>query len=406
MVRLGSSVKCALSATEAPLCGSFTTESTMEAKEAPLLVGGFVGNPGGGVKCAPSSAIGAPLCGSFTTESAKKAGKAPPYPLFLRALRASGVIPSSKKPARGRGGARRALFAAGTAALACACGPSAGDYPFLRPDAGYPDAAGAEAAPDAGNVIENEPLEDWDEIGAGPLTGIFAVEVVARMKVVVEVEVRQLHRMRLLSRGETVRVRAQLCRLAPPALEGIAEITVPIAAEMLLRSKAFESEGPYLSQSDPIGATFSPPPFLALLGASLADPSEGPLPTPEDLSGAFDEDRDGHPGVTLLAKTLLCEKEEELYAALRTGAGLTATIDGFDELAGAAEPRLEQSVLGYSEPCMAAAAGLAIEPLGGSTFTARRVAPAGPLDLDANGNVTCGEIVAARDTLFSAHPGN
>jgi hypothetical protein len=263
--------------------------------------------------------------------------------------------------------------------FASACGPRADDYPLLRADAVYPTGPIEDDELKPTNTIEHDPLEPWDESGAGPLTGIFAVQVIAKMKVVIDVEVRQLYRMRLLQQGGGMRVRMQLCRLVLPKVAGVAELTVPLVAELAMRKQASESEGAFLSTD---GASFTPPAFAVQLGKSSAD-----------------DDGDGKPGITLLAKTVLCERQEQIYAALRAGVTLVGAVKN-DAIAGEATPVLEQSVLGISAPCLSAAANLPIAAQPGSTFAAKRATAAAPLDIDGNGNITCGEIVAASATLF------
>ncbi len=270
----------------------------------------------------------------------------------------------------------RAAALALAVALA-SCGPRADDYPLLRPEATYPSADPFQPpAPEDVNVIEHDPLEPWDETGAGPLTGIFAVEVVAKMKAIVDVEVRQLYRVRLLQRDAAIRVKMQLCRLTPPKVAGVAELIAPAALEALLRAKPIENEGKYLD-----GTAFTPPPFALDLGVASAD-----------------DDKDGNPGVTLHAKVLMCDREESIYATLRTGATLHGTVAG-DAIHGGADPLLDQKVLGTSNPCLGAAASLTITAEPGSSFSAKRATAA--LDIDKNGNVTCGEIVAAAGTFFA-----
>jgi hypothetical protein len=291
--------------------------------------------------------------------------------------------------------ARRAL-----AVLAlCACGPSAEDYPFLRPQAGPPvEGAGGEGGAEPTNVIEDDPLEPWDTRGAGPLSGVFAVELAGKAKVVVEVEFRILYRFRFLQRDALVRMRMQPCRLRMPSVEGLAELTVPIALELVMRKKVIDVEGRYLSSPRPLGATLSPPELLVVLGADLADPLADPLPTAADPTGAVDEDADGEAGVTLRAKTVLCDAEERVFVVLRARNLLTGTVESVDRITGGAQPGLDFSVLGYSHRCLAASADLPIEIVPGSTFRALRTTP--PLDLDGNGNVVCGEIVEAAPSLF------
>lgn len=287
--------------------------------------------------------------------------------------------------------------------LAAACGPDAGEYPLVRTerlDAGMRRDAGTDAGPMDGGppVVPDEPLEDWDTTDAGPLTGIFAVEVVIPAQVVVEVEARQLYRLRIVQHETNLRMRVSPCRIDLPAVEGVAELTIPPALETTLQSKSVEESGAYLSAADPIGATFSPPPAALVLGAAIDDPLTDPLPASPDDPTEVDEDGDGNPGVTVDAVTVLCRNPERAFLALRAVAELDAVIDDVDAFEGDVTPNLEWSILGVTHDCLAAAAELVIEILPGSTFRAIRVGDAE--DLDENGNVSCPEIGWAAVPLF------
>jgi len=288
-------------------------------------------------------------------------------------------------------------------ALALAgCGPSPDDYPFVRPegcetpceDAGT-DAGVTDAGPPD---IPDEPLEDWDETDAGALTGLFAVEVVIPARAVVEIETRQIYRLRILQRGAQVRMKITPCRFALPAVPSVATLTIPPRLEAILRETTIDEEGPFLSQPDAIGASLSTPRTTILLGADLADPEADPLPTEAAPEAALDEDEDGEPGVTVAAETVLCRQPEEIYVALRASVQMQTTVEDLDRLEGEVAPTLEQSVLGVSDRCLNAAAGLDIELLDGSTFTALRVGDAE--DYDDNGNVSCPEIALFSEDLF------
>ncbi len=289
------------------------------------------------------------------------------------------------------------------------CGPSADDAPFLRsspdPDV-YEDAdADARIAGDAANRdVPDAPLEEWDTSEAGELSGIFAVEVVVRVNVVIDVETRQLFRLRILQDGQdgrTLRQQTTLCRLLLPSVEGLAEITIPPALENLIQTKADDRTGRFLSSADPVGARYTPDPAFFLIGAELESPETDPMPDQDDLTGALDEDGDGQPGVTLVASAIVCDEPAELYAALRTRAGLSGTVTDLNTIEGEVDPVLDQSVLGFSDPCIAVAADLPIEVDDGNTFLARRVG--NEEDLDGNGNVSCTEIVRAAPTLFGEY---
>lgn len=284
-----------------------------------------------------------------------------------------------------------------------ACGPAAEGYPFVRdegcestcePDAGV-DAGSRDAGPP---TIPDEPLEPWDEADAGPLSGIFAVEVIIPARAVVDVEARQLYRLRILQRDASARLRISPCRFSLPSVPSVATLSIPPRLEETLRTIAIESEGDFLSQADPVGAILMTPPSIVLLGAELTTPATDPLPTVDMPATASDDDGDGQPGVTIAAETVLCRSPEELYVALRAAVTMTATLDDLDRFSGAVDPGLEQSVLGVSDSCLNAAASLEIEILDGSSFTALRVGEAE--DYDANGNVSCPEIAYYAPLLF------
>lgn len=295
---------------------------------------------------------------------------------------------------------RRALALALVATIGC--GPSAEAYPFVRESRDSPDA-GTDAGPsDAGPpVVPDEPLEDWDTTGAGPLSGIFAIEVRVPARVVVEVESRQLYRARVLQRDRTIRARIQACRIALPSIEGVADLAFSEGAIRVIERKIVEVEGAYLSAADPIGATFAPPPITVLLGASLASPLVDPLPTAEMPDTALDEDEDGHPGVTVLARALTCRRYEEAYAALRATVGMSGVVTSVDAFDGAVEAGLDQSIVEVSDRCLRAAQDLDVEIQPGASFVARRVGD--PEDLDANGNVSCPEIGWSSARLFGEY---
>lgn len=270
-----------------------------------------------------------------------------------------------------------------------------------RADASIRDAGPMDAGPvDTGPpVIPDEPLEPWDETDAGPLSGLWAVEAVVRARIVVDVESRQLFRLRVLQRGRTLRLRTTVCALRLPEVRNVAELAVPEPLERVLHTRAIETEGEFLSSESLEGATFAPEPVALVLGADVGDPFTDPLPTPERPERARDEDDDGHPGVTVLARTLLCPRPEEAYLALRTVASFSAVLDGSTDIVeGDVEPRLEWSFLGFSAECLAAARDLRVEIQPGSRFVARRVGH--EQDVDGNGNVSCPELAWHASRLF------
>jgi hypothetical protein len=295
---------------------------------------------------------------------------------------------------------RRALF--GIAALALACGPDASNVVFLREAGDHcpvggckPDAGAIDAGP---VVIPNEPLENWDTTDAGPLSGIFAVETTISARVVVPVVLHQLLRLRIVQRGTRIHEKTTLCAFKLPVVDNVATLQIPPKLQDLLASKATEVDGDFLSNANVVGAAYVPTPFLSLAGAKLSNEANDPLPTQTDPSTAIDEDQDGNPGVTLLAKVLTCTDTEQLYVALRTTGALSGTVQTPDVITGKVDVHLDQSIVGWSNDCLATAAKIQILIVPGSPFRAQRVGNAE--DIDHNGNVSCPELVANAPNIF------
>lgn len=297
-----------------------------------------------------------------------------------------------------------AVVVAGALSVA-SCGPSRDQYAILHEghccDAGSHDA---NRPHDAGHMdvgppdVPPEPLEPWDETGAGPLTGIFALEVVVLANVVVDLETRQLYRVRILQNGTHVQARIQACVIDLATINGVASLAFTRDAEAAIRTHILDFAGDYLSDANPLGAVFTPPRATVVIGANLAMPETDPLPTMMDQSLAIDEDADGHPGVTIDATAVVCAAPAEAYASFRASVLLSGTVTDLDVFEGTAEPTVDQSVLGYSDPCLSIASSLHVVVRPGSMFHAHRVGATE--DLDGNGNVSCPEIGWAGARLF------
>lgn len=301
---------------------------------------------------------------------------------------------------------RRALAALVAATLALTgCGPSRDGYAVLHEehccDAGSRDANRPQdgGRMDAGPPdVPPEPLEPWDETGAGPLTGIFALEVVVLANVVVDLETRQLYRVRLLQNGTHVQARIQACVIDLATIRGVASLAFTPAAEAAIRTHVLDFDGDFLSQADPLGAVFTPPRATVVIGANLAMPETDALPTMATPSLAIDEDADGNPGVTIDATAVVCRDPAQAFAAFRASVLLSGTVDDLDVFSGTADPSVDQSVLGYTNDCLSVATSLNVMVRPGSTFHAHRVGATE--DLDGNGNVSCPEIGWAGARLF------
>ena len=273
---------------------------------------------------------------------------------------------------------------------------------------GSDGSGGAAGAGGAASDAGANDLEPWDTTGAGPLSGIFAVEyTINATALVLPVTSRQLLRLRVLQSGTQLRLRDQMCKLSLPAVAGVATVTVPAALQALIRSKITDETGNYLSNATAIGATLASPQFLSVLGANLANPATDALPSAQSPGSAVDEDQDGHPGVTLQTTSITCNPANVphgLFVALRTAATFSATVTSNDAFAGSLTPVLDQSILGNDDACLNASGTVTITVAPGSSMKAVRVDTASlGYDLDANGNVDCDEIVKAAPALFGVY---
>jgi hypothetical protein len=280
-----------------------------------------------------------------------------------------------------------------------ACGPRAEDVPYLRQDRCPVGGCVADAGSSTGPIeIPPEPLEAWDTTDAGPLSGIFAVEATIDARVVVPVRLKQLLRLRIVQRGTRIRQKTTLCAFKLPVVENVATLTIPPPLQAVIQQKGAEEEGDFLSSEAVVGAKYTPPPFLVVVGANLTTPATDPLPSMNDLGLAADEDADGAPGVTLLASVLTCPKTERLYVALRTSGVLSGTVASPDVITGRIDVKLAQSMLGFSDPCLSVAGNIVIQIQPGSPLRAVRTTDLD--DVDRNGNVSCPEIVARAGAIF------
>ncbi len=285
--------------------------------------------------------------------------------------------------------------------LVVACGPSASDTPFLRDDGGCLPGYGCT---DASFVVDTGPitipdagLEPWDAASDGLLTGIFAVEATVTARAGVEVTSKQLYRLRIAQDGTHVHQKTTLCALSLPSIPNVVTLNVPPALQTLIENTSTENDGDFLSNDQVLEAKYSPPPFLEVFGATLANPATDPLPNTEG-GAAPDDDGDGHPGVTLLASTITCTSEQQLYVALRVAGVLQGIVQTPDLITGYAQIHLDESVIGFSDPCLSVATTISINVEPNSPFRAQRVGAA--QDVDHNGNVSCPEIVINAPTIF------
>jgi hypothetical protein len=91
------------------------------------------------------------------------------------------------------------------------------------------------------------------------------------------------------------------------------------------------------------GAAFDTARLVDLRGADLADPANDPLPSYKDLTGQWDQDRDGHPGMTVNATGLL---SGDMYQSTRWQPVFHATVVDADHLQGLVDGPSDATTLG------------------------------------------------------------
>jgi len=318
---------------------------------------------------------------------------------------------------------RRPNFVAFAALLFVACGPTGPEATWEEPDWAVDDSDAGEEP--VGDVWEGPPEPVWDTSGGGPLTGYFAVEAVVNVEVVIlSFQTRQIFLLRMLQDGTTIRQRLALCDLRFPSVEGLAELIIPKTVQALFQTKVQTTQGEFVSGEE-VGAIYAPDPLVNTAGVVFAgEPLTDYLPTmdspvcPEGIEPAylereasvadetciFDEDHDDNPGVTIAADVALCaENPQALYIALRASFDLEGVVgEDHASIEGSVEPKLDWTVLGWSDECLEAAAGIKAKILPDSTFKAVRV-DGGPYNLDSDGDgvVRCHDVLGAWDGLLS-----
>jgi hypothetical protein len=292
----------------------------------------------------------------------------------------------------------------GLAVSTFGCGPDASNDPSERTTHACLPGVCLEASappPNTDSGANNAPLEPWPDSNAGPLSGVFGMlGVVSAEVALMPVKLKLLFRLRLLQTAGSNNVKQSntLCAFKLPSDPGLATLVIPPALQTIIQDNSVVvSEGPFLSVNG-TSQSYTPPPFLLVLGAKLKHPETDPLPSLTNLAGEWDEDHDGHPGVTIDATVFTCTAAQELYVALRTGGSMSGTVTGFDTIDGTMNIYESESVVGYSASCLAGAADINPKLTPETPFHAQRLA--NESELHTSGNVSCADIIAEAPKLF------
>jgi hypothetical protein len=139
------------------------------------------------------------------------------------------------------------------------------------------------------------------------------------------------------------------------------------------------------------GYRFFQPRFTQLRGVRLENPETDPLPTEADDPRIFDQDGDGHPGITVRV-AILGFIRGEVYVIQRDWNILNGEATSPDTIDGLIEWGIEQVVLGASSPFLKARGNNRPDPVAEhSYFRTTRIDP----------RKDCTAIIEEREALFN-----
>jgi hypothetical protein len=275
------------------------------------------------------------------------------------------------------------------AALAVGCEGSGGGHD----GAGAEDAA-APAAPDAAGEVRASG-EVPRSVGEAAIAGTWAREVtqtaLTTLPVVGETTTRTTALHRLVVTAEVrdgsaaLAVATTVCDLH---IDNGTELVKTVVPDALVASLPV-TEAPGTLTETPDGLAFAQPSAVELRGVRLADPAADPLPTSGDDPAVWDQDGDGHPGVTMRIAGLV---DGEVYVVQRRTAAFTGAFvgAGADRIEGLVDWTDEQVILGADNPLLESGRRTRPAPPEESTFVMRRVEE----------GVTCESLRAQQAELF------
>ena len=133
-------------------------------------------------------------------------------------------------------------------------------------------------------------------------------------------------------------------------------------------------------------------PIVEVLGSKLSDPETDSLPTKGDDPKAFDQDKDGQPGVTIevSARALLVSISGRIYLTQRTKMQQTGRFESSDRVEGQVKWTIEQKIFGSDSAVLGAVTPSITPLLEQSTFRMQKL-PDG---------TNCAELLANRNQYF------
>ena len=194
-----------------------------------------------------------------------------------------------------------------------------------------------------------------------------------------------IQRVTIVDDGTTPHVVAKACAVEIDNGTSVVETIIPNRFVDALQ----EQEPTTTVGHDESTMTYRQDRVLTLRGVKLDDPENGTLPTDASDPHIFDQDEDGHPGMTVLITGLT---DGEVYVIQRDWYELAGSAQGPDWIDGFVEWNTEQVVLGSDNPILNAQTDSSPHPEGSrSYFRMTRVSE----------NDDCESILAMREELFT-----
>lgn len=196
-----------------------------------------------------------------------------------------------------------------------------------------------------------------------------------------------LLRLEQQQNGGSLTVTAEICSIEVDSGTSLVSIEFPQA---FVDSLGMVMKPSTIEPADH-GYRFFQPRFTQLLGVRLENPATDPLPTEADDPRVFDQDGDGHPGITVRV-TILGFIKGEVYVIQRDWNTLNGEFTSPDKIDGLIEWGIEQVVLGASNPFLKARGTNRPDPAAEhSYFCTTRIDP----------QMDCPAIIENQEVLFA-----
>lgn len=139
--------------------------------------------------------------------------------------------------------------------------------------------------------------------------------------------------------GDRLHGPGELCQLELDSGSTFVSTKLPKAFKRSLPRPSFDAR---VGRDDSGNVTLRQPKRTVVVGAKLDEPTRDPLPRKPGDATVYDQDRDGHPGVTVVVDGIV---SGEIYVAQRSWTRLSGTMVGREGFGGRLEHGSEQNIL-------------------------------------------------------------